>query len=222
MSTGKPIILCDFDGTITTMDVADTIFTVYLSDRWDEIDQEWHRGDISMTELYEKCWDLVAVGEKELIDFVNRIDIDESFAGFIRIVEKNGIMVSIVSDGFDFYIERIMKKYGFEYLPHYSNDLYFDDSGKMALRFGNQNLECVQCANCKKFVMDEKRKEADFVIYIGNGLSDRCAAEHADLVFAKDSLLNHCEKAGIDYVSYKSFDDIINYLNEKGIIELES
>jgi 2,3-diketo-5-methylthio-1-phosphopentane phosphatase len=175
-----------------------------------------------MAELYKKCWDLVAAGEKELIDFVDRIDIDETFAGFMREVEKSGVEVSIVSDGFDFYIERIMKKHGFEYLAHYSNDLYFDTAENMVLHFGNQNPECVQCANCKKFVMDEKRRESDFVIYIGNGLSDRCAAEHADLVFAKDSLLNHCEKAGIDYVSYKSFDDIIKYLAENRIIEFES
>jgi HAD superfamily phosphoserine phosphatase-like hydrolase len=206
MRATKPVILCDFDGTISTMDVADTIFTVYLGDRWDEIDQEWHDGNASMVELYEKCWELVDIGEKELVDFIDRI------------VGKENIPIFIVSDGFDFYIERIMSAHGVGGLKHYSNKLSFDDEGGMVLGFDNQNRECIQCANCKKFVMDERRAETDFVIYIGNGLSDRCAAEHADLVFAKDSLQEHCEKAGIEYVPYSSFDDICKYFADNGLL----
>jgi 2-hydroxy-3-keto-5-methylthiopentenyl-1-phosphate phosphatase len=207
----KTVILCDFDGTISTMDVADTIFTVYLGDRWDEIDREWHDGGISMVELYNKCWQLVDASEEELADFVDRISIDSYFADFVRAVDRERIPIFLVSDGFDFYIDRIMNRHGLSDLKHYSNKLFFEN-GKVITEFNNQNYECTQCANCKKFVIDEKRGRSDFVIYIGNGLSDRCAAEHADLVFAKDSLREHCEKNRIGHVSYNSFDDLIKYL----------
>ncbi len=212
----NPVILCDFDGTISTHDVSDTIFTVWLKDKWTDIDWEWHEGRISMVELYEKCWSLVDATEDELKAFVDGVEIDPHFSDFVRQSEKSNIPIYLVSDGFDYFIERILGRYGHFDLEYYANRLFFE-GGRPTLEFSNQHPECIQCANCKKFVMDAKRKSADFVIYIGNGLSDRCAAEHADLVFAKDSLLKHCKEKGIPHVPYKNFGEVIKYLREKEV-----
>ncbi|MBI4734371.1 MAG: MtnX-like HAD-IB family phosphatase [Rubrobacteridae bacterium] len=217
MAKRKVIVLSDFDGTISTMDVADTIFTVYLGDKWDEIDSEWHKGDISMVELYEKCWSLTNIQENELEDFVGKIGIDEYFLEFAHAIKKANVPLCLVSDGFDYYIERIMNKYGLVEYEYHANTLSYERN-QLTLGFDNQNPECTQCANCKRFVIDEKRLEFDYVIYIGNGLSDRCAAEHADLVFAKDSLREHCEKTKLAYVAYESFGDVIKYFIENDLI----
>lgn len=212
----KPIILCDFDGTISRIDVSDTIFTEWLGQTWADIDQEWHDGRISMVELYERCWSLLSASEAELHRFVDQVDIDPYFENFVGECHEREISIYLVSDGFDFYIERIMGRYGLSMLDFYSNRLSFIDGGPV-LNFDNQHPDCIQCANCKKFVMDEKRKDAGYVIYIGNGLSDRCAAEHADLVFAKDSLLEHCKAKGVSHVAYQDFGEIIQYLREYGV-----
>jgi len=214
----NPVIFCDFDGTISKQDVSDTIFTIWLGDKWAQIDQEWHDGKISMVELYEKCWSLVDAGEAELKGFVDKVEIDPYFDVFISESRNSAIPVYLVSDGFDYFIERVMGRHNHFDLRHYSNHLSFDGDG-MILKFDNQHPDCVQCANCKKFVMDKKREGADFVIYIGNGLSDRCAAEHADLVFAKDSLLKHCREKGIAHIAYENFGEIIKYLKERAIFK---
>jgi len=214
----NPVILCDFDGTISKQDVSDTIFTIWLGDKWAQIDQEWHDGRISMVELYEKCWSLVDASEAELKDFVDKVEIDPYFDALIAESHDSNIPVFLVSDGFDYFIERVMGRHNHFNLKHYSNHLSFDGDG-MVLKFDNQHPDCMQCANCKKFVMDKKREGADFVIYIGNGLSDRCAAEHADLVFAKDSLLKYCHEKGIPYIAYENFGEIVEYLKKHDIFK---
>ncbi len=213
-----PVILCDFDGTISKQDVSDTIFTVWLGEKWAEIDQEWHDGRISMVELYRKCWDLVEASEAEISDFVDTVEVDSFFAEFIEQTHASGVPVYLVSDGFDYFIERVMGRHGLSGLTYHANHLSFVD-GKMVLGFDNQHAECIQCANCKKAVMDAQREHAGYVVYIGNGLSDRCAAEHADLVFAKDSLLEYCRNNGIDCIAYEHFGEIIGYLRERSILK---
>jgi len=214
----QPVILCDFDGTISKQDVSDTIFTVWLGEKWAEIDKEWHDEKISMVELYEKCWSLIGAeaGEAELYEFIDRVEIDPYFDGFVHECRGSEVPVYLVSDGFDLYIERIMGRHGLSGLTHYSNHLFFD-KGRPVPEFNNSHPDCIQCANCKKFVIDKKRGDSDYVIYIGNGLSDRCAAEHADLVFAKDSLLKHCKEKGIPCVPYRDFSEITDYLKERKI-----
>lgn len=216
----NPVIFCDFDGTISKQDVSDTIFTIWLGDKWAQIDQEWHDGKISMVELYEKCWSLVDASESELREFVDKVEIDPCFDALMAESHDSNIPLYLVSDGFDYFIERVMGRHNHFNLKHYSNHLSFDGE-QMILKFDNQHSDCIQCANCKKAVMDKKREGADFVIYIGNGLSDRCAAEHADLVFAKDSLLEYCEDKGVPYVAYENFGEVIQYLKERAIFKSE-
>ncbi|HEY3374386.1 MAG TPA: MtnX-like HAD-IB family phosphatase [Candidatus Aquicultor sp.] len=211
------IIFCDFDGTISTKDVSDSIFTKWLGTRWADIDREYHNGSMSMVELYRRCWALVDASEGEILEFVDAVGIDPHFAEFVQASRQAGIPVYLVSDGFDYYIERIMDRHGLSHLAHHSNHLRFDN-GVMVIEFNNQHPECDRCANCKKSVIDAKREGADFVIYIGDGNSDRCAAEHADLVFAKHRLREHCDEQGIPYIPYQNFNEVMDYLKQQGLL----
>jgi 2-hydroxy-3-keto-5-methylthiopentenyl-1-phosphate phosphatase len=83
------------------------------------------------------------------------------------------------------------------------------------LTFPNVHESCVDCANCKKKIVDEFTADK-FVIYIGNGLSDCCGSEGAQLIYAKDSLADHLLRAGIPFESYNSFSDIVADFDRKG------
>jgi 2-hydroxy-3-keto-5-methylthiopentenyl-1-phosphate phosphatase len=48
----------------------------------------------------------------------------------------------------------------------------------------------------------------DVIVYAGEGYSDRCPVQYADVVFAKDELLKHCEASSIAYYPYASFADV--------------
>ena len=47
--------------------------------------------------------------EKTLNDFINTFEIDQSFADFVNFVQSKGVKVVILSDGFDLFIEKILK-----------------------------------------------------------------------------------------------------------------
>ena len=59
------------------------------------------------------------------------------------------------------------------------------------------------------------RKRGEHTIFIGDGLSDRGAAEAADEVFAKHSLVEHCRKTGIEFHEYQNFDDVLKQLQDR-------
>ena len=46
-------------------------------------------------------------------------------------------------------------------------------------------------------------------VFIGDGVSDYCASNFADIVFAKKRLASYCWKNNITYYEFKNFNDII-------------
>ena len=47
-----------------------------------------------------------------------------------------------------------------------------------------------------------------FIIYVGDGLSDWCAASQADMVFAKGDLRGYCEEKSIPYYPFEHLGDV--------------
>jgi 2-hydroxy-3-keto-5-methylthiopentenyl-1-phosphate phosphatase len=64
------------------------------------------------------------------------------------------------------------------------------------------------CANCKQAHVDSLKEKGYLTVYIGNGYSDRCPSGHADMVFAKDDLLEHCVREKIDCIKFRNFRDV--------------
>lgn len=46
------------------------------------------------------------------------------------------------------------------------------------------------------------------VVYVGDGLSDRAAAEAADRRFAKGKLAEHCRRHGIAFEQFETLADV--------------
>jgi 2-hydroxy-3-keto-5-methylthiopentenyl-1-phosphate phosphatase len=46
-------------------------------------------------------------------------------------------------------------------------------------------------------------------VTLGDGSADRCAAERADLVFARGRLPGYCDELGIPYTRFETFDEVI-------------
>jgi 2-hydroxy-3-keto-5-methylthiopentenyl-1-phosphate phosphatase len=54
--------------------------------------------------------------------------------------------------------------------------------------------------------------EAGPLVYIGDGRSDFCIAEEADLLFARSVLARHCVDNGLPFVAFETFSDVQRYL----------
>jgi 2-hydroxy-3-keto-5-methylthiopentenyl-1-phosphate phosphatase len=219
MNTGakKPrmLILCDFDGTVSTVDMGNEILNRFTDKGWEEIDRAYCAGEIGSRLAYTQVASLFTGSRAQMLEFVSsREKIDPHFLEFYRFCQSRGVDLKIVSDGLDFYIDAILKKNHLEDIEFFSNVTVFQHGNKLSIEFPRMNNECEKCGTCKKGVLRDYRSNYDRVIYVGNGYSDVCPAKDADLVFAKEVLYEKFREDGTACVHYENFRDILIYLDE--------
>ena len=208
----KPIVLCDFDGTISVKDVTDTLLSHFGQDGCDELEELWVNGKIGSQECMSKQIALMDANLNELNHVLSQIEIDPTFKAFIDYTEKNHIPVHIVSDGLDYAIEFILKRHGMEHLPIFANKLMHDNNRSWRLEFPYANKDCIkQSGNCK---CNHVKKQQHFnqILYVGDGTSDYCLSHNVDFVFAKDKLIHYCEKNKIEHRAINCFTDVTKAL----------
>lgn len=206
-------ILCDFDGTIVDVDVSEELLASHGSPEWRAIDEEFTRGEIGSRECAERQVALLGGSEGELVaDALARFRVDETFPPFVAWCRERAIEMSIVSDGFGFYIEAMLRAAGVEGLPVLTNVTMFD-GGAPRLAFPFSQGECVGCGTCKmRAVVEAREKLGRPVAFVGEGHTDRYGALYADLVFAKKYLPALCDEMGVPYVEWETFTDISDAL----------
>jgi 2-hydroxy-3-keto-5-methylthiopentenyl-1-phosphate phosphatase len=97
-----------------------------------------------------------------------------------------------LSDGFGYYIEKILKRENLSHLKVFSNKLILNDEGKLIPSYPYYNAEYRSSANCKRNHIIENSGEDDYTVFIGDGNSDIDAIQYVDFIFAKDNLLKYC------------------------------
>jgi len=212
----KKLILCDFDGTITVRDTGYLLVNRFTSGNWEGIDQDFRDGKIGSREAYSRIARILKGDEATILRFIQEHSaIDPSFPVFYQYCRENGIDIKIVSDGLDFYIRKILEIHHLSEIPFYANCTQFRESDEIDVSFPHSEEECGLCGTCKKELVRIHRKEYDSIFFVGNGLSDRCAAQEADFVFAKDSLYRYCIKKDITCHFFKDFQEILNDLKKQ-------
>jgi 2,3-diketo-5-methylthio-1-phosphopentane phosphatase len=209
-------IFVDFDGTISQTDVGEAMFLRFgnlaKSKVW--ID-EWLNQKINSAELWKLlCSSVENFNEKEFDFFLDEIKIDPAFKKFVGYCETEGFELRVLSDGFDYYIHKILRREGLDHLEVYSNQLTLDKEKKLIPLFPFTDEECSQCANCKRNHILNFSSEDDYSFYIGDGNTDICPVQFCDFIFAKNSLLRFCEINRITYFPYSTFTDVIKRIDE--------
>ncbi len=187
----QKIICVDFDNTITSIDVGNRFFHTFSrnADATDDYVNEYREGKITLPFLYAKEVFLTDFNIKKMEDFIDNVPYDISFKDFIEKYESD-YDIYILSDGFDWYIKRILKRMGVENIPFYANNMNIEKN-RVTLNLPYQDNECKQCGNCKRNHLRRFREKYEKIIYIGDGISDFCASKEADIVYAKkDSFLH--------------------------------
>jgi 2,3-diketo-5-methylthio-1-phosphopentane phosphatase len=217
----KRLILCDFDGTISVRDMGYVLVNHFASGNWEVIDRDFRKGKIGSREAYSRIAKILNGDESALLRFVQEeSDIDASFSIFYQYCRENDIDIKIVSDGLDFYIKKTLEIHHLSEIPFYANLTHFRDGKAIDISFPHSEEECGLCGTCKKKLIQLHRREYDSIFFVGNGLSDRCAAREADFVFAKDSLYPYCIDQDITCHFFKDFHEVLADLKKqiRGII----
>ncbi len=202
-------IYCDFDGTITKEDSVNSFFEMYAPACWMDSEKLWIEGKISSREnAIIQVGLLKNVSQKQLDDYINSIEIDDYFLEFVDYTRKNNIKLTILSDGFDLFIQKVLERYNLD-IPYYANKLIYD-GGKFSIEFPYYNDDCDKKAGMCKC----KKVTEDHFCYIGDGTSDLCIASKADILFASKNLHKFCKENNIKHSQFTSFHNIIDMLKE--------
>lgn len=205
----KIAILCDFDGTVARDDVGNLLFQRFADGKKSRaVVREWKEGNISSRECLEREADLARVSREALDEFIGERELDPYFKDFVDFARRRGMEIVIVSDGLDYYIEKMLIRTGLAHLDFFANALKLNES-TLHVKFPFYDLlDCRSCGNCKTYHMEKYKANGYYVVYVGNGFSDRCPSEYADLVFAKGELLRYCRKNGVESTSFDNFRDV--------------
>jgi 2-hydroxy-3-keto-5-methylthiopentenyl-1-phosphate phosphatase len=209
-------VFSDFDGTIAVEDVGSRLFRTFAGAQASEIVRYYLDGTINARAcLTRECEAVESATRSEVGEFVDQFSLDPTFKEFAAFCRGRDIPLVVLSDGLDFYVERLLKKNGFGDLPFFSNHLEFVDSGattKLVPSFPHTDAECLLCGNCKRNHVLTLSADDDIIVYIGDGISDRCPVRYADIVFAKGSLIRYCQAQNVTYHEFKTFSDVTRRL----------
>ncbi len=202
-------VFIDFDGTITEKDVCNEIFKKF--GKFHNHINRLFDGEIDMVEFWNlEIADLEnELTEKELLDFIADFQPAPYFAEFVEFLKSENIPITVISDGFDLYINNILSSSGHKNIGKvYSNRLIYEN-GKFRAEYpyASENCPC-PAAMCKRNAILRSSDEFDIIVFIGDGFSDYCAARHSDINFAKGALSAYCNEKRIPHYPYKSFFDI--------------
>lgn len=216
MKTRKLKIFVDFDGTITSQDIGDSIFTRFGDvEKVNPVIDDLLNDRISSRE----CWDLLctstpSVNKDELDDFIDRLEIDSTFHLLVSYCADKKFELIVLSDGFDYYIDRIFNREKLSEIKYFSNILSLDENGKLIPGYPFYNPDFPTSANCKRDHILDNSSDDDYTFYIGDGNSDKESAQYCDYIFAKDDLLKFCEKERISFSPYNNFNDVIKKIDD--------
>jgi 2-hydroxy-3-keto-5-methylthiopentenyl-1-phosphate phosphatase len=206
---------CDFDGTITKEDVIDRILEEFADPLWVDIEQSWVNGEIGSRECLAMQTKLIRAKVRDLLDFLESIHIDETFADFVRDCRNKGFEIVILSDGIDLFIKSILDRHGVNDIRVYSNSLG-STNGRYEMYFPYFRKDCLSRSGiCKCKIMEELSSPSSLNILVGDGRSDFCIARKADLTFAKSALLDFCRVEKIPHIEHREFGDIVVWLRNQ-------
>ena len=203
-------VFCDFDGTISAKDVGASLFNYFSSKRNSGTVRLWIDQKISSREcLWRECH-YIKASRQEMIEALNRIEIEKGFREFVDLLGKHRIPLHIVSDGLDFYIDAFLARAGFTGLDIHANHAHFLN-GNLFPSFPYYAAGCGSCGTCKGERVRALSKAGELTIYIGDGFSDRCAVGVADVLFARGDLVKVAQEKSVAWQSFADFYEIIDY-----------
>lgn len=210
-------LISDFDGTISKKDFFYMVIDTLLKDKKDALVPwtQYLNGKIKHIDALTGIFSQIHLTQQELDDFISTIEVDSYFYDTAKYCNDNKIPFYICSAGTNYYIKKriadTLSKYNIILI---SNDATYSRQDGMKLisppessPYYNENTGI-----SKQAVVQKLKEEGFFTIYAGDGKPDLKASRIADIVFAKDMLLELCKKENIKTQSFENFKDIMNYI----------
>jgi 2-hydroxy-3-keto-5-methylthiopentenyl-1-phosphate phosphatase len=191
-------VVVDWDGTATEVDGLHLVLLEFGDDEIFDAHESRLGRDLTLHEVIAGEFRTVRAPLPEVVDWVR--DNARLRAGFGDFARRHRPVV--VSSGFHELIEPVLEREGLE-LEVRANRLDARPDGWRVLFRSHE--ACSVCGEpCKR---SDMAGLGDFV-YVGDGFSDRCVAEAATMVFARDGLAEYLSARGVEYEPFEDFHDV--------------
>jgi len=209
MTEKTRILFSDFDGTITARESLEAVLKQFVPQKYDDMMKRLKAREVTIRKGVREMVEAVPSAKyPEIIEFVKEIPIRPGFEALLDFLDARRMLFIVLSGGLRGMVEArlgpLVKR------AHRIIAADVDTSGQYLKIFSDYEFGTELVAKVE--VM--KEYTADQQIVIGDGITDFQMAEHAGIVFARDSLAAYLDEANVSYFAWSDFFDIRDKLQE--------
>jgi 2-hydroxy-3-keto-5-methylthiopentenyl-1-phosphate phosphatase len=204
-------LVVDFDGTVTEHDLLDTIAQRFGDPEiYRQVDEGLDEGSLTLREVITREYEPVTRPLEEVVAWeLDNVRVRPGFRELVELARERGWRFVIVSSGFHELIEPILEHEGVDVELHANRVDPRPDGWRVLWQYDESCESCGE--SCKRSIVRELGGDGE-IVYVGDGYSDRCAAEASDRVFATKELASYLDERGVPYEPFDDFHDIARRL----------
>ena len=210
MTIQRVALLVDFDETAAQQNVAETLLKKFGGEGWQGFRESFRNGTMNLRHYQEQAFNEIDTPLGEMGQALAKLAcLRPGFKTLYSYCQSNAIQLSIVTNGLEFYVDAVLQEAKLRSIPSYSIGVN-GTPRNLEYSYPYATEECWEWGNCKCKVLFEHRNGGTNIVFIGDGRSDLCAARKADFVFARSTLLEHCEVLGLSHQEFNDFHDVLD------------
>ena len=202
-------LVLDFDGTITEVDLLDQMAQTFGDPAvYQAVEEGLHSGTITLQECITREFEPVTVSIEEMTRWVlANARVRPGLSELVALARARGWGVRVLSSGFAELIGPVLAQIGIEGVEILANTVDARPDG-WRVRWRDE-VVCAVCGEaCKRAGLP-----AGVVVYVGDGISDRCAALASSRIFATRGLARWLEEHETPYEPFDDFHDVVAALS---------
>ena len=210
------ILISDFDGTITRYDFFDLVRKRWPFPAQNDPWEKFVASEITHFEALAEIFACIRTTEADLLELVDSMELDASFAKAVRVLQDRGWEIVIASAGCDWYIDFLLKKAGVSVSVHANPGVFDAERGlQMSLPERSPFFSATKGVN-KAAIVQDALKRSDRVAFAGDGRPDLRPALLVlpQLRFARGWLAETLNERGEKFHPFERWSEIADQLQK--------
>ena len=208
-SAEKTLVQCDFDGTVIDKDVSFLLLDDFADGDWRKVLKQYQEGKITVGRFNTEAFAMIKADKDTLLGHIaNKLVVRSGFREMVEYCRNQGFRFVIVSNGQDFYIEKILSDMGMTDIEFFSASSLFRPEGVVVQYIGPDGSPLN--SDFKETYVRLFLNEGYRILYIGNGESDFLPAQQCHHIFATGNLLECCKQSDIACTPFQDFYEVVS------------
>jgi len=208
-------ILCDFDGTIVSIDTAEYLLDAFGEKDWRKIDRALEKGEITFEESLVKEFAMLKVPEKVMLDALEPVTHSRpNFDKMVSYCKEHLVPLIIASGGLEFSVRHFLDRDGW-----LDSVQIYGPRAKCTADGVKLTFPAILDRDSENFKDDlarSQKRQGRRVAFVGDGIGDFPAARIADLAFAirGSRLAQLCRTRSVPCREIVDFQEVVDSIRE--------